>query len=518
MNLPEATLALLKGLRKDTQTSGISTATGLNFFYLEEKAKNIYPVFYPLLASTPRVNPMFAGMRVGGTAVNWKAVVAIDTGGYPGISEGNRNEFMNITKRDYASTYKYLGKDTEVSFQAQQTGLGFDDNIALAQLDMLNALLNDEERMLLYGNSGPSSAGGNGYALGTTPTPVAALASGGSITTGTKVSCFVVALTPWGVQLATATGVKLPRVRTNADTSQDTINGGTAIVSAGSNIVTTGSPNFAVKFTVAAVVGAVGYAWYIDSTDASTPATGHAVFNSVTAVPTLTITALPANTNQKANATDSGSGLGLATDNSFSSLDFDGIMTWIFGTVGSSQPAYVKDLAGAGVTSNGDGSIKEFEDAADFLWKNYKVSIDKIYCGGALIQAVSRAILTGSSGPGAQRIVFEQGTAGNLVGGTKIAQYRWKYSTTAAAKVVDVMAHPWLPDGVILFDITTNPYPAAGNAIPAVRRIVSLEDHFSIKWPYRKLQHELGVYCFETLEHYIPFAGAVLTGVNNSVN
>src|SRR6185437_6811498 len=104
MNISEETLALLKGLRKDTTTAGISIATGLNYFYLEPQAKNIYPVFYPLLASTPRVNPMFNGMRVGGTAVNWKAVVGIDAVGYPAVSEGNRNAYMNITERDYSST------------------------------------------------------------------------------------------------------------------------------------------------------------------------------------------------------------------------------------------------------------------------------------------------------------------------------------------------------------------------------------------------------------------------------
>jgi len=518
MNLSQETLALFKKLRKDTTTAGITTGTGLNFYYLEPKAKNIYPVFYPLLASTPRVNPMFNGTRVGGTAVNWKAIVAIDPGGYPGVSEGNRNSFMSVTERNYASTYKFLGKETQVSFQSQQTGLGFDDNVALAQLGLLNALLNDEERMLLYGNSGPASVGGNGYALGTTPTPVAALVTGTGMTTAKTVSAFCVALTPWGVQLAGTTNVKLPFVRKNADSSTDIINGGTGVISAASNVVTTTGATLQVKFTVAAVVGAVGYAWFVNNTDASAPSKANAYFAAITSVPSYVSAADPVTANQKANAVDSSSGLDLTTDNSYNLLDFDGIMTWIFGTSGASQAAYLSDLGGKGLTSNGDGSILEFEAVADYLWTNFKVTPDKIYTGGNLIQAVSKAILTSSSGPGAQRIVFESNAAGQITGGTKIAQYRWKYSNTAAPKVLDVMTHPWLSQGVILFDITTNPYPAAGNTIPAVRRIVSLEDHFSIKWPYRKLQHELGVYCFETLEFYLPFAGAILTGVNNSVN
>lgn len=524
MNISEETLAMLKGyLRKDNTTAGISTATGLNYFYLEPQAKNIYPVFYPVLASTARVNPMFNGQRVGGTSVNWKAIVGIDAGGYPAVSEGNRNAYMNITERDYASSFKFLGKDTEVSFQAQQSGMGFDDNVALAQLSMLNALLNDEERMLLYGNSGPSSNGGsNGYKLGTTPTPgtPTTATTGGSIPNSANNAVFCVALTPWGVQMATATGVTLPFLRTNADGSTDTINGGTAVISAVSgNVATTGSGTSVLNVSVAAVQGAVGYAWYISQNGA--PTTANAFFSAVTSTRTATLTQY-VNTNQAANAqsaTVSGAAGNLTADHSYNNLDFDGLLTWTFNTASAAQPSYWQDLNGAGFTSNGDGSIAEFEAVSDFLWTNYKASVDKIYAGGNLIQSISKAILVSSSGGnGAQRIMFQSDSAGQLIGGTKIAQYRWKYSGTAAPKVIDVVAHPWLPQGVVYFDITTNPYPAAGNSIPAVRRIVSLEDHFSIKWPYRKLQHELGVYCFETLEHYIPFASAVLTSCANKVN
>lgn len=520
MNISEQTLALLRSalLRKDNTTAGISTSTALNFYYLEPQAKNIYPVFYPLLASTPRVNPMFGGMKVGGPAVNWKAIIQIDSGGYPGVSEGNRNAFMNIKERDFSATYKFLGKDTEVSFQAQQTGLGFDDNIALAQLALLNALLNDEERMILYGNSG---SGGNGYQLGTTNTPVLTAIAGGSIPGTTTIAVYAIALTPWGTQLATATGCALPITRANADSSTDVINGGTAAISAASNQLTISSPNQQVKVVIPATTGAVGYAIYVTT---GTVATSAAKFAGISPYPGAvindgtsgTLPYLGVASAQLANASNSTGNF--TTDNSANALDFDGCLTWGFNYASNSFPSYVKDMAGGGFTSNGDGTIAEFEDALDFAWKNYKITYDKIYVGGTLIDSVSRAILTGSSGPGAQRMFFENDSAGRLVGGTKIVQYRSKYSNSGAAKVLDVMTHPWLPDGVVYFDLVNNPYPAAGNSIPSVRRIVSLEDHFSIRWPYRKLQHELGVYCFETMEHYIPFGVAVLTGFANKVN
>jgi len=527
MNLDASVLQLISELRKDINTTtGINMGTGLNFYFLEPQAKNIYPVFYPLLASIPRRNPMFNGMKVGGLGVNWKAVVAIDTGGYPGVSEGNRNAFMNFSQKDFYAPYKFLGKDVEVSFQAQQTGLGFDDNIAIAQLGQLNALLNGEERMILFGNSGPASAGGTyGFALGTTPTPVAVAvpteAGSNGIGTGIPagdVVVFCVALTAWGGYMATSTGVKLPYIRTNADGSQDRINGGTGQISAGSAAATTTAADGTVQVTLpAAVPGAVAYAWYVNSTGAT--AAG-AYFWGTTSYPGALISNLPVTTNQVASAVDPTTSAGLTTDNSYNTLDFDGMMTWGFNwSSNPNMPSYWKDFAGGGFTSNGDGTIAEFEAVLDWAWLNYKITFDKIYVGGALINACSRAIISNGSGASAaQRIIFDRDADGSLKGGTKLVEYRSKYSNAGAPKVLPVLTHPWMPDGTVFFHLQNNPYPAAGNSIPGVFQVMSLEDHFSIKWPYRKLQHELGTYCFETLQCYIPFGIAVLTGLANKVN
>ena len=497
-NLSQETLELIKGyqnmLRKDVTTSGVEQATGLNFYYLEPKAKALYPVYYPILASTPRVYPMFNGMRVGGTGVNWKAIVAIDTAGYPAVGEGRRNETMNLTTRNYYSAFKFMAKDANVTFQAQAAGLGLDDNIAITQLSQLNAMLNDEERMMLYGNSGPALVGGNGFALGKTNTPTLVQVADTVSTTTNAANYYVfcVALTAWGVHLANAVGVMLPRVRQSADGGEDIINGGTGIISAVSLGVTVDGSHKSFTASVVPSVGACGYAWFVGTSNDGTAN----YFYGVTPTCKLTVNTPPVNTNQKANAVDGGSHLGLSTDNSYNLIDFDGIMTWHFGTYGASQQAYLADLKGEGFTALGNGMIKEFEDCADYLWNNFKASVDTIWLGGNLINEATQAILgTGSGGNGSARYVFSSADGSILIGGSKILQYRWKYSVTGAAKVVDVKTHPWLPNGTVFFDITTNPYPAAAGQIPAVRRVVSLEDHFSIKWPYRTLLHELGIYC-----------------------
>ena len=541
-NAATASLALLgkkigqdlaASLRKDTTTSGLSSASGLTYIYLEQTAKNIYPVMYPILATTPRVAPEWGGQRVGGTSVTWKSVTGISNGGAPWTSEGNRNAYANFTTRTVTAQHKSWGPDVKVTFFAQQAGLGFDSNLAIAQMGALNQLLNDEERMILFGNSGPASAGGNGFALGKAATPTLATATtGGTIPASTNCSVFCVELTGWGTNYAGLIayglsaggqgkqGVQLPFVRTNADGSQDTINGGTGIVSNSSAITATGSGT-ATSTITATVVGstaAMGWAWFLDTTDSGAGNLANAYFVGVTSVPTIVITAVPSTITNQVGSSTGANGTSFATDNSWNTLDIDGISTWNIGTTGATQQAYLKNLQGAGWTSNGDGTIKEIEDAADYLWTNFKASIDAIYLGGNLIQSFSRAAFTSSTGPGAQRLIIDRSSDGATMSGQIVREYVWKYSNTAMQKVVPVRAHPWLPQGTCLLDITVNPYPAAGGAIPAVRRMVMLEDHFAIRYPYVNLQHQLGVYAFGTLQHYLPFAGGLLVGVANKVN
>ena len=504
-------LKTIQSLRKDATTTGITTGTGLSFYYLEPTAKTIYPVFYPLLASIPRFQPTFNGMVVGGQAVNWKAVTAIDQNGYPSLSEGNRNSVMQLTEKNYSANYKFLGKDIQVSFPAQQMGLGFEDNIGLAQISLLNALLNDEERAILFGNSGSS---GNGFQLGAGPTPtVVASATGGSTALQSKtVTVYCVALTGWGVLMCSLTGVKLPFVRQNADGSTDVINGGTSALSVSGNsgaLAGSGSPS--ATATVTAVAGALGYAWFV-SIDAA-PTVANSYFYAMTSAPAVTVVGVPVVTNQAADAPMHTSAL--AADCSANTLDFDGLFTWAAVYASAAQPSYWHDLGGANLTPNGDGTIAEVETMMDFFWLNYKITPDKLWLGGTLIDAFSKKVLGAGASNAVTRIFFDKDSAGRLVGGTFAVAYRSKYGP-GQMKQLDVQTHPWIPPGVIFADLVNNPYPAAGNAIPAVRRVATLEDHFSIKWPYRRLQHEVGVYCFETLQHYLPFGLGVLTGVGSA--
>lgn len=509
---PSEAYKLIQDLRKDTTSQGISTQSGLNFYFLEEQAKTIYPVYYPLLASVPRTLPMYGGRRVGGPAVNWKAIVGINNGGYPAISEGNRNAAMKFTERDFSANFKYLGQDDFVTFQAEFAGLGFDDNLSLSMAATLNQSLNDEERMILFGNEGTAS-GGNGFQLGTCGTvAITGPTAGAGVPNGSQIYVACIALTGWGVTLGAnvtdnsgvQNGVQLPFVRTSMNGAQDTINGGTSAYSAiagPSTAATTASGTF--KATVTAISGAMGYAWYVGSSNSYAAL----FFYSMTSAPTVTITSIPTAPAQALNATTTVGAF--TTDNSANALDFCGETTISFAKGG-----YWKDLGGANLTANGDGTIAEFDAFQDYMWSKYKIPLNKIWLGGTLINSVTNKISGTGVANNVQRFNATMDQKGNISGGMRANNYLIKYGPRAG-DAAPIDTHPWLPAGVIFFELLENPYPAAANSIPAVRRMVTLEDRFGILWPYTTLQHQYGVYVFETMQHYIPFGMGMLTGVGN---
>lgn len=494
--LTEETLQRAGALRKDATTTGISTQTGLLYYNLEQLARRLYPVWFPMLNSVPRKKTDRPG-----SAIHWKNITAINIGD-PGTSEGNRNALMTFTEQDKLATYKYLGGESSVTFPAQYGSQGFDDAIGIANVNRLFGLMNQEERVLLFGNAG-TGAGNNGFQLGTCPTPVISAVSGGTITQA-DFTVYVVALTGWGtasnpITVGSGIGLLTSEVRTNADGSTDTIYGGVSAVSAASNNVAPSSQ--AVKVVVTPVSGAVAYAAYV-STNAS-PTTANAYFIGIYNSSTFTITALPSGytSNQLANAT------GLNADNSANPLHYDGLMTYAF------NGGYWEDLAGASLTADGSGGINEFEAVLQYLWDNFKLSPDAIVVGGSkLINSIRTKILAGGS-TDAVRVFQNFNQAGEVIGGGLVKGYRVQY-TGGPAKVIPLELHPWMPTGTILFDIRQNPYPESNVANP--REIDVMADHFSVYWPLTSLKWQVGTYVFSVLKHYVPFGSAVMTSVGLS--
>jgi len=467
-----------EALAKSTFVQSGSATTGLTFYDLEAGAKLLYPVLTPLRNEIPRVSGK------GGIQANWKAVTGINTSGIRiGVSGGNRGGVMAVTTADYAAAYKGIGIEDSVDFEAQYAGENFEDIRALAGKVGLQALMLGEEILLL---------GGNGtLALGTTPTPSTSASTTGGTMTATTKSVIVVALTLEGYMNASvASGIPTSVTRTNADASTDTFGGGSAQKSVAASQATTGTTG-SITATVAAVKGAVAYAWFWG-------ASGSEVLGQVTTVNVALLT------------TDAGTGSQTAaslpsSDNSVNNLVFDGLLTQI---AKSGSNSYYRSLDGAALTTDNAGGVIEIDAALKSFWDNYRLTPDTIWVSSQEALTISQKILAGNAN-GAFRIVVNM-EQGMIAGGVMVATYLNRFSMSGA-NVIKVRIHPNMPGGTILFTSNGIPYPLSG--VGNVMQVRYRQEYYQIEWPLRSRKYEYGVYADEVLQHYFPPSMGVITNI-----
>lgn len=460
-----------------------SATSGLTFYDLQAGALLLYPVLTPLRNMIPRVSGK------GGIQAAWRAVTAINTGNISaGVSGGNRNKQMSVTTADYTASYKGIGMESNVTFEAQYAAQGFDDIRALAGMTGLQALMLQEEPLLLGGNGS--------LALGTTPTPTLTTATtGGGFADGAyRVSC--VALTLEGLQNASvAGGVAAVVSRTNADNSTDTYGGGSAQKSAEATITLAGGG--AVQTIIANVTpvnGALGYAWFVS---ALAGGAGTSKLAAITNVSAYTFVAAAAGTQLWSDLP--------ASDNSRNTLVFDGLLTQAF-TPGSG--AYVIDLDNAQLVADGASGITAIDTALKSMWDNYKLSPDTMWVASQQALDISEKILAGNAN-GAFRINVDQ-RQGMMVGGVMATTYLNRFSMNGA-QTINIRIHPNMPQGTILFTSSTIPYPLSG--VGNVIQVVTRQEYYQIEWPLVTRKYEYGVYADEVLQNYAPFSMAVITGI-----
>ncbi len=475
----------LAPLGKSTFGQSSSATSGLTFYDLELGAKFLYPVLTPLRNMIPRVSGK------GGIQAAWRAITAINTTGLRfGVSSANRGGVLALATQDYTATYKGIGVETNVDFEAQYAGQEFDDIRAIGAKAGLEALMLGEEAMILGGNTS--------IALGTTPTPTAAaLTTGGTLAAQTW-SVICAALTLDGLMNGSITsGVQGSITRTNADGTSDTFGGGVARKSANGTVATTGTTG-SITATVVPVSGAVGYAWFWG-------AAGAEVVGAITTINSVVITAT-------ATGTQTAASLG-SNDNSINTLAFDGL---VYQAVKAGSGAYVLSMAtgvagtGTPLSADGSGGVVEIDLVLRSMWDNYRLSPDTMWVSSQEAMNISKKIMMGSTNS-AQRFVFE--AAQDMVGGgIMVRTYLNRYSMQGGS-AVDVRVHPNMPAGTILFTTKTLPYPLAG--VGNVVQIRTRQDYYQIEWPLRTRKYEYGVYADEVLQNYFPPSMALITNIGN---
>jgi hypothetical protein len=399
---------------------------------------------------------------------------------------------MNVTVVERLASYRTLGQESNVTFEAELAGEGFDDIKARAVMSLLQAQMIDEEKIILGGNSST--------ALGTTPTPsVSIVTTGGALADSTAHRVICVALTYDGYMLnASASSLTQTYSRSNQDGTTETVNGGTAIKSS-AGTATTGSSSNASSLvaTVTAVQGAYAYAWYVGTS------AGTERFAAVTTVNTYThTTAVPSST-QLATAL-------AATDYSKNTLIHDGLLGFI---ADSSMSPYFRSLNGSGLTGDGASGIVEWDVALKSFWDNLRLSPDLIIVGSQEATNIRKKILGGGTSATTARFTFMM-QQGQMVGGGMAKGYLNPYAMSGGPQEIPIMLHPNMPPGTVLFLTSQLPYQM--NNIQNVMQIRARRDYHQIEWPLKTRAYEYGVYSDQVLQHYFIPSMGVITNIGNS--
>ena len=467
---------------EDVLSKAFAVATGLVAYDLEPAAKRTFPILTPLRNKVPRVG----NNGVGDTATRWKEITGINVNNvHPGISEGQRGAVIATTVVDKLAAYVGIGLEDNVTFEAEYAQGNIGDVKALAVEGLLQSTMISEEKHIWGGNAD--------VALGTTPTPTVANAgTGGSIAAATyNVAC--VALTHQGwLRSSLGSGVVGQISKTNADGSSDTINGGAAQKSA-----TTGTTS-TISASVAAVRGAIAYAWYVGTA-------GSEKLEAITTINSVKLTAL-AGTGQALSA------LTAADYSAQGAYSFSGFLyTALKSGSGAYYFAQPTGTAGTGtpLTTDNAGGIAEINDALRYWWDNYRLSPDEMWCSAQEIVNISSKVIASGGAPLFRFQVDANAANFNIIAGAKVGQYMNKLTNT----LIDVRLHPDATLGTILFTSSTLPYrlPGIGNLF----QIKTRREYYQIEWPLKTRKYEYGVYVDEVFQHRFPPSLGVITNIAN---
>jgi hypothetical protein len=495
----------------------ISQSTGLLWYDLRPVVQLLYPFkeLIPLISKLPRVP------ADGGNAYHWLRITAINTSNVsPGVSEGNRGARIALAVQGQQATYKTLGLESSVTFDARLGSQNLTpDALGNAVQSTLRATMIAEEQTLILGNASTP--------LGTTPTPTLTAAGSGSSLAAVEYYVTAVALaglgwlnyTPWNNTTSTG-GVPGQVTKTNADGSTDTFGGGSAQPSTAATITPTAGQNITASLG-ANVSNAVAYAWFIGTSVANGRLVG------VTQGPEVIINAPASGTAQPLTSLQTG---GTYQDNSTNALLPDGILSQIYGSVFGSAPANMRTDGGVlpsaniSMTSGGalvynasigntgltiDGTnVVEFDLLLEAAYNVYKVGFDRILMSASDLAAFSGTMFAGSAS-NTFRILFDADqTTGRIVAGRRVTSYLNKFY----GNTLDIEVHPYLPPGTVLFWSDRQPYELSGvtNILEAHVR----QDYYQIQWPLNTRRYEYGVYVDEVFSCYFTPAFAAIAGLN----
>ena len=456
-------------------------------FDLEAPAKLLTPRPTPLRNKLPRKKGIGTSHRVKRIL----GYTGTGTGGqgniWPGITETTQNNFapgsntalelirgpqIGYTADDLVLPYNSYSLSDQVSFDANFSGMGYQDLRQLSSTSTLYATMLMEERMLLMARGTASGYSG--------------------------------ALTQ---PAATATGVSKVTAETNLPNGQFilfvTANAGISSTGFGESIVsaqfseTVSSQVIEINITTPSV-GNLGYNLYAKS-GAQATATYQGTFQGTKArLVGATSVAVP---NTIVYSTTGALVTRAAADTSAYATGYDGILPTVLGP----NTGYNNAINAAFSTSNPG---VEFQTVFYNLYNGVKADPDEILLNGSDRKQLSDSIKNGSTAN--YRINLQQTDAGDYIGGTTIgALYN-----EITGKLVNLTVHPWLPQGVAPVLSYTLPIP--DTQVSDVWSVINVQDYMGIQWPVTQFTYDFSTYFRGTFFCYAPAWNGAVSGIFNA--
>ena len=456
-------------------TSPLSTSFAA--FDLEAPAKLLTPRPTPLrnkivrkkgVGTSHRVKRItgYTGTGTGGQGNIWPGITETTTTAFGSINF-ERGPKIAYTADDLVIPYNSYSLSDSVSFDANFSGLGYQDLRQLSSTSTLYATMLMEERMFLYSRGTASGFSGALAAPTVTVSAVTATGSQVALTNGTTYYVYA--------------------------TSSAGSFGESVLSTVQSQAITTGQ---IVKIVVNNVVGAVGTKIYVGTTTGAANAHYVGTISGLTGYlngvggPTLGDNVVFNTTGTLAST--------IVADTSAYATGYDGIIPTVLGANSGS----VNEINATFSTSNPG---VEYQTVFGQLYDAVKADPDEILINGSDRRQLSDAIKNGSTAN--YRLNLSQTDTGDYVGGAVIGALH----NETTGKLVDITVHPWLQPGVSPVLSYTLPIP--DTEVSDVWAAVNVQDYMGIQWPVTQFAYEFSTYYRGTFFCYAPAWNGAVSGI-----
>jgi hypothetical protein len=436
-----------------------SGVTGLVPYDLEPALALLVPRSFILRNSTSRIGGI-------GQAYEFRRILGVtnsNTGGVPNMSTffnptGTTAQFGPVTlnrpsKIEYAADKIVLshvnqGVSDQVDLTAQFAGQGYTDLRQLSHTSTLWAHMLGEERNMLNGRASVINISG-------------VTASAGSAT------------------LPTSTGMP---AQTGADVyvTFSSSAGESQAISAGTVTTTSGQ---GVALEISSIPsGTIAVNTYVNGTDYYK---GTTVLSNGDSPTTFTlVNALPS------TSADNGSG---------NSLGYDGYVSTL------TNPALSGDVVALNSTLSQSVPGSDFQSVFYNLYTSVIADPDMILTTASIRKALASSIQQEGT-PTGYRLNYQTGSDGVTIGSVVTA-----IQNESTGKMVDVVAHPYMPAGVALVHSKTLPFPDSG--VSETVQVVNVQDMIVLEWPQIQLSWDISTYQYGTLAFRAPAWSAAITNI-----